>query len=153
MNDGVVVIGIGNPYRRDDGVALEVLRGVEALRLPGVRCLESDGESTALCDAWTGAQLAVVIDAMRSGAAAGTLHVGTMGADALAVHTPSGGSHALSLADALALGEVLERLPARLLVVGVEVGEVGDGPGLSEAVAAAVAAAVRAVREACTEVA
>lgn len=153
MSDGIVVIGIGNPYRRDDGVGIEVLHRVEALHLPDVRCTESDGESTSLCEAWTGASLAVVVDAVRSGAAPGTLHVGTMGADAVAVHTPRGGSHALSLAEALALGEALDRLPERLTVVGVEVGDVGDGPGLSDAVAAAVEAAADAVREACAEAA
>jgi hydrogenase maturation protease len=152
MNESIVVIGIGNPYRRDDGVGLEVLRRVEELRMPGVRCMESDGESTALCDAWNGAALAVVIDAVRSGAAPGTLHVTTMGADAIAVHTPRGGSHALSLAEALALGEVLDRLPLHLLVVGVEAGDVGDGLGLSDAVASAVAPAVDAVRDACAGV-
>jgi len=151
MKEGIVVIGIGNPYRRDDGVGLEVLRRVEELRLPGVRCMESDGESTSLCEAWRDASLAVVVDAVRSGAAPGTLHVGTMGADAVAVHTPRGGSHALSLADALALGEVLDRLPGRLAVVGVEAGDVAQGPGLSDAVAAAVDAATEAVRAACSE--
>lgn len=153
MNDGIVVIGIGNPYRRDDGVGLEVLRRVEELHLPGVRCVESDGEATSLCEAWRDASLAVVVDAVRSGAAPGTLHRGNMGADGMAAHTPRGGTHALSLADALALGEALERLPGGLAVVGVEAGDVGDGPGLSDAVAAAVDAATDAVRDACMEMA
>lgn len=158
MKAGVVVIGVGNPYRRDDGVGVEVLGRVEAAGLGGVRCMESDGAPASLCDAWTGARLAVVVDAARSGSPPGTVHVTTIGDGSMpaSAATPRGGSHALSIADAVALGEVLERLPQRLLIVGVEVGDVGDGPGLSQAVLAAVTPAAdvvcAAVRAALGEV-
>jgi hydrogenase maturation protease len=51
---------------------------------------------------------------------------------------PTVGTHALGLAEAIALGRALERLPARLVVVGVEASETDSGHGLSPAVAGAV---------------
>lgn len=67
----VVVIGVGNEFRRDDGIGPEVLSrlrehmgaepgaGVETM----VQLVYSDGESASMIEAWTGAILAVVVDA------------------------------------------------------------------------------------------
>ena len=69
----VVVIGVGNEFRRDDGAGPTArLRG----RVPGgVELLVCDGEPTRLIEAWDGAALAVVIDAVRAEPAVpGRLH-------------------------------------------------------------------------------
>ena len=59
-----VLIGIGNPYRRDDGIGPALAAEIEQLRPPGVSVTVSDGEPTWLLDAWSGAPLAVVVDAV-----------------------------------------------------------------------------------------
>ena len=46
-----VVIGIGNPYRRDDGVGPALIEALETTGLPGVRLVAADGEPAALIDA------------------------------------------------------------------------------------------------------
>ena len=55
------MIGIGNPYRRDDGIGPAVAAAVDALLLPGVRVLGCAGEMTQILDAWAGACNGVVI--------------------------------------------------------------------------------------------
>ena len=65
---GVTVIGIGNPYRRDDGAAGAVL-GALAPRWGGdsrVRLVELDGESARVMQAWEGSALVWIVDAVRS---------------------------------------------------------------------------------------
>ena len=66
--NGVVVIGVGNRYRRDDGAGPAVLDAlaVQTRRLQRARLVELDGEPARIVDAWTGADLAVVVDAVRS---------------------------------------------------------------------------------------
>ena len=59
----VVVIGVGNTHRRDDGVGPLVAAEVAADCPAGVRVLTCAVEPTAILDAWDGADLAVVIDA------------------------------------------------------------------------------------------
>jgi len=59
-----VVIGIGNPFRNDDGIGPAAAAQIEGLRLPGVRVVMSDGEPAGLLEAWAGADLAVVVDAI-----------------------------------------------------------------------------------------
>jgi hydrogenase maturation protease len=44
MSDDVVVIGIGNDFRRDDGVGLAVAEELAKRNLPGVRVVTAIGE-------------------------------------------------------------------------------------------------------------
>ncbi len=130
------MIGIGNSYRRDDGVGLAVADEIAKRGLPGVRVLTAIGEPGAILDAWTGAALAVVIDAaVDAGSTPGCVRRWTPG-DAASTAVVS--SHALGLPQTYALGEALGQLPDALVVFTVDVADTGDGVGLSPAVAAAV---------------
>jgi len=62
----VVVIGVGNEFRRDDGAGPAVLARLRDRVPPGMELVVTDGEPTRLIEAWTGAALAVVIDAVRA---------------------------------------------------------------------------------------
>ena len=67
------VIGIGNPLRGDDAIGLLVARRVRELAGPEVEVMELEGEPARLIDAWQGAALVVVVDAVKSGAAEGSV--------------------------------------------------------------------------------
>src|ERR1700752_5325021 len=58
-----VVIGIGNEYRSDDGVGLIVAAAINERKLPGVCVVVGTEDPMDLLDAWSGAALALVIDA------------------------------------------------------------------------------------------
>jgi hydrogenase maturation protease len=139
-----VVVGVGNPFRGDDGVGIAVARAARG-RLPReVEVVCACGEPARLLDLWDGADLAVVVDALRrDGGVPGSVQVVDLASAAAATSLRT--SHGLGVADALRLGAVLERLPGRVAVVGVDVGVVTAGPGLSPAVTAAVPRAADAV--------
>ena len=61
-----MVIGVGNEFRRDDGAGPAVVARLRDLAPPGVRLVITDGEPTRLIEAWAGAALAVVVDAVRA---------------------------------------------------------------------------------------
>jgi hydrogenase maturation protease len=140
-----VVIGVGNEYRRDDGVGLAVaarLRG----RVPvGVEVLECEQEPSRLIDAWQGAESALVVDAVESGAAPGTLHRFDAGAGPIPAGVFRSSTHAFGVGDAVELARVLGKLPSRVVVYGVEGGEFAAGEGLTAPVEAAVEPAAKAV--------
>ena len=138
---GAVVIGIGNPLRRDDGIGPAVAAGLAAHDLPGTRVLTCPAEPTALLDAWEGAALAVLIDAV-AGDRPGRVRTCSL-AD-LAEAAPVS-SHDLGLRQAYELGRALGRAPASVVVVTVDIADIGHGQGLSPAVAAALPEAMRAV--------
>lgn len=139
-----VLIGLGNEWRRDDGVG-PALTALLASRVePEVRVVDLDGDPARVIEVWDGAELAVLVDAVRSGAAPGTLFRTEVGSTSSAVSLPAGttdpSSHGLGVGEAVDLGRVLGRLPDRLVVHGVEAADLGDGPGLSPAVAAVLPA-------------
>src|ERR1035437_8359703 len=92
---GIVVIGVGNEYRSDDGAGIAVARRLRALFPTGVTILEESGEGTALMEAWQGAAWVMLVDAVRSGASPGTIHH----LDARAAPLPMGFFHYSTHAD------------------------------------------------------
>ncbi|GAA1599142.1 MULTISPECIES: hydrogenase maturation protease [Kribbella] len=156
MTAAVVVIGVGNEYRRDDGIGPALIAALEDRWLPGVRLLVSDGEPARLIDDWSGVPLAIVVDAvlcepsdpgefyrtevpLHQHTAAGSAE------PAAEVHTHSAGSHSLGIPDALRLGEALDHLPQRLVVYAVEAADVSFGTDFSAPVADALPRLVDAV--------
>jgi hydrogenase maturation protease len=148
MSSRVVVIGIGNRFRRDDAFGPQVLDRVAPHLPQDASAQESDGEPGRLIDVWAGAELAVVIEAVRRGSAAGTISdivVDGGVEDWPRQDTTEYGSHSLGIAHAIALGRAVGRLPRRLRIVGVEPADLGYGDGLSDPVQASVDRAARLV--------
>lgn len=133
----IVVIGVGNPFRRDDGVGPAVAERLRAQRLPGVRLAVSDGDAAGLIELWDGARLAVVVDALwAEPATPGKIHrVSVLEPPRWTAGEAS--SHAMDFGEAVELARVLGRLPRRLVLFAVEAVDLGFGAGLSPAVAAA----------------
>lgn len=134
-----VVIGVGNPYRADDGIGPAVVGLLEQLNVGSTLLTRSLGEATELIDLWTGADLAIVVDAVLAEPA----HPGRV--HRLVVHRPptersrAASSHGMDLGEAVELARVLDRLPGELVLYAVEVDRVGYGQGLSAPVAEAAA--------------
>jgi hydrogenase maturation protease len=142
-----LVVALGEPTRRDDGCGPRVLEALRARRLPGVELPEPVADPTALLDLWEGAELAVVVDAMRSGAAPGSVARLEGRALARAPRATTTSSHGLSLRDAAELGEALGRMPRRLVAYLIEARDVGPGESLTAEVAAAVQRTAQWVEE------
>ena len=139
-----VVIGVGNPYRRDDGVGPAVIDRLRDRAPAGVRLDESDGEPSQLLELWSGADLAIVVDAVRTAdGRPGRVHRRQLDR-AVSVGSPAS-SHRVDLGDAVALALAVDRMPGTLVMYGIEVADTSYGPGLTPAVetaADAVAAAI-----------
>jgi hydrogenase maturation protease len=132
-----IVIGVGNEYRRDDALGPAVVELVRNEGLTGIEFAECDGEPSRLMELWAGADLAVVVDAVRTDPARpGKVH-------RMSAHHPSAAaagatsSHGFDLGEAVALARALDRMPRQLLLYAVEVADTGYGVGLSPNVAAA----------------
>ena len=144
----VLVAGIGNVFRTDDGFGSEVARRLAALPWPdGVRVVDYGirGMHLAydLLDPW---DALVLVDALPGGDGVGTVEVLEIGAE----HLGTGGqvdAHGMDPATVLAnLAALGGRLPPSTLLVGCRIAETGEGMGLTPVAAAAVDEAVRAVQ-------
>ncbi|MFE1443518.1 hydrogenase maturation protease [Streptomyces sp. NPDC058739] len=152
---GTVVIGIGNEFRRDDGVGWAVvalLRERAALRPPsrGTVLAQSDGDPGRLIGLWEDTALTVVVDAcFPPSARPGRTHRWAADPDGYLRSAAAGrqSTHGLGLAEALRLARCLGRMPERLVVYAVEGADGALGEGLTSAVAAAVPLLARRVEE------
>ena len=140
------VIAVGNLLRADDGAGVEVVRRLAGRVPAGVCLIELGGEPAELLDAWDDLETVVVVDAVRTGGKPGTVHQFDASTAPLPAHTGGASTHGLGLADALELGRALDRLPARVVVVGIEVADDRTvGGELSRPVQDAIADAVAGV--------
>ena len=130
----VLVIGIGNELRGDDGAGVEVARRLRGpARHAGIEVRELRGEPTRLLEAWEGCDAVVLVDTMRSGAPAGTIRRFDASREPLPVPLRgSSSTHAFSLDQAIELGRALDRLPETVIVFAVEGRTFEAGSGLSE---------------------
>ena len=135
----MILIGVGNGWRGDDGAGLAVARRVRELAPDGVEVREVEGDATALVEAWSGADHVVVVDAAQSDAAAGTVQRFDARAQPLPVRSLRSSTHAFGVADAVELSRALGRLPDRLDVYAIEGASFTAGESLSRAVERAVA--------------
>ncbi len=133
---GIVVIGLGNRYRGDDGVGVAAAAELNRLALPGVRVVTDIVEPMSLLEAWSGARLAVVID----GAVGTPPRPGRVRRCDLSEAAPCDGlsSHSIDIGRTHALGEALGRVPGELVLLTVEVADTGHGAGLTPRVERAV---------------
>ena len=146
-------MGVGNPWRRDDAAGLVVARRLRGTLPPEVEVLEREGEPTGLIDSWDGADRLWVVDAVSSGANAGTLHRIDATREALPAELFRTSTHHVGLAEAVELARVLGRLPEQIVVYGIEGERFDVGDELTPMVDDAASRAADAVREevlACT---
>lgn len=147
-----MVIGVGNDFRRDDGVGWAVVSRLreraERGALPkGTELVVSDGDPGRLIGLWEDADLAIVVDAAHAHPGRpGLVHRIELEGPELRPSTQAS-SHGLGLGEAVELSRVLERLPGRLVVFAVEGEDHALGTGLTEPVAAVVGPLVRRIEE------
>ena len=142
VGGGVVLAGIGNEMRHDDGAGPVVVARAAQLA-PGhagglFAALETSlSEPLALLGYWDGADVAIVVDAVRSGAVPGTVTLTWFEEGAVTLRRagrrrPS--THGLGVADVYCLAHELGLAPRRVALVGVEGQDFSHGEGLSEPV-------------------
>ena len=114
-------------------VVIERLRGRVA---PSVALVESVGDATHLLETWRDAGLAIIVDAVVSGGAVGSIQR-IDGMEGFPSTWRSASTHLVGLAEAIDLGAAVGVLPEAMVVYGIEIGRVEPGVGLSSAVATA----------------
>ncbi|MGC1453323.1 MAG: hydrogenase maturation protease [Candidatus Sulfotelmatobacter sp.] len=130
----MLIIGCGNRDRGDDGAGLMV---AQRLRELGVKSEIRTGEALALIEAWKGADDVVVVDAVVTGSAAGKVWLWDSGQVTTQLRL-SVSTHGFGVAEAIKLARILDVLPKRLRVFGIEGQRFDFGSEISPEVMCAV---------------
>ncbi len=152
----IIVIGIGQTMRGDDAAGVEAVRrwqqkfpdtasrseiSVEFSELPGL----------ALLDLLGGFDDVLIVDAVQSGAAPGTVHR-LSPKDLASFGTESKSAHGWGVAETLELGRQLQLIVANpsIRLIGVEAQELELGQPMSEAVEESLPAVCQAIEDELT---
>jgi len=140
----ILVLGLGNMLLSDDGVGpalLQQLVETENSWNGEVEFLDGGTQGLALLGQLSGRRALIIVDALKKGAAPGTVYRLTL--PELREVSPGRASsgHESNAGELLAAAELLDELPDRLFVVGVEPDKITTGLGLSPAVQEALPAA------------
>lgn len=116
----LVVIGVGNPDRADDGLGPLVIARLGSL--PDTRVISLSRDAFGIIEQWTGAEEVVLIDAaaVTSGPGPGRIHRIDLSVDELPCELGLSSTHAFGLAEAISLARALDRLPKSVIVYAVE---------------------------------
>jgi hydrogenase maturation protease len=144
------VIGIGNAWQGDDAAGLVVAQQLRDRAGEEITVLELEGEPVSLVEAFDGADEAVLVDAVRSGAEPGTVHRIDATDDPVPATLSAASTHTLGVGEAIELGRALGRLPRRIVLYGIEAESLAAGGELTPAVARAVDEVVERVLAECT---
>jgi hydrogenase maturation protease len=140
----ILVLGLGNTLLSDDGVGPVLVR-----RLADRKCswtkdvdfVDGGTQGLALLGHLGGRHAVIIVDAVKMGAPAGTVHRLTLPELRQFRSGRAGSGHESNAGDLLAAAELLNELPSWLCVVGVEPEKVTTGVVLSPAVQEALPAA------------
>jgi hydrogenase maturation protease len=127
----VLVIGVGNEYRSDDGVGLMVARRLAEMDLEGICVIRISGEGTGLLEAWQDWEMVVLVDAVSSGGEPGTVY--RIDANNLDAGDVLAGisTHGFGIGEAIRLARAIGQLPPWLIIYGIEGKRFDPGLGLS----------------------
>jgi hydrogenase maturation protease len=141
-----LVIGVGNPGCGDDAAGPALVARLRRRAPRDAELLESDGELLVLLAALEGRERVILVDAARSGRPPGSIARFADAELSGVAELRAGSTHALGLAQALALNRTLGRPPGEVVVYAIEGVSFRPGDGLSPEVAQAVRRAERMVR-------
>lgn len=134
----VLVVGIGNPDRGDDGFSAAVIARLRGHTPDGVHLLVRKADPLALIDDWDGYGAVILVDAAMLVNELGRVHRIDLTENPLPLGWGPPSSHAFGLAETVELARNLGRLPRNLVLYLVEGQNFETGAPLSLAVTTAI---------------
>lgn len=146
-NRRMLVVGVGNPERGDDGIGPMVAANLAQRSWDGVRVLVCNGDALSLIEEWGDTEVVVLIDAAAPVSRPGYIHRMDLASQKWVRGLSRSSTHALGIPEVIDLARTLGRLPRRLIVYAVEGASFEPGAAMSADVARAADELTRLVRD------
>jgi hydrogenase maturation protease len=140
-----VVVGLGNRFRGDDRVGLEVAARLRQRVPAGTEVVAIEGDPTPLLEILEGSELVLVADAVNADSRPGSVQRFDATDEQIPGSVFGASTHAFGLSDTIELARALGKLHARVLVYGITGVDFSAGADMSAAVEAEVQNAVEQI--------
>ncbi|MBU0743784.1 MAG: hydrogenase maturation protease [Gammaproteobacteria bacterium] len=133
LESKVLIVGVGNPYRHDDGIGIEIIKILQQENNPQVILFDAGTDGFSLLDKLALYKRAIIIDAVYMGEKPGEVRLFTPKEARLKIKSDALSTHGFGLAEVLKLAEELG-IEAEIKIIGIEPESIDFGEGLSEVV-------------------
>ena len=132
-------------FRSDDAAGYIVAHSLTNKSLPHTAVIEESGEGAVLMDSWKNVEAVVLVDAVSSGSKPGTIHRFDAHKDIIPSRFFHYSTHAFSVAEAVEMARVMNRLPSKMIIYGIEGRNFQTGVGLSPEVQQSVPEVIQSI--------
>ena len=115
----ILIIGIGNPFRGDDGAGWAVVDALEGKVDAGIKLSKIRGDIAELLDVFANYSTVYLIDACSTNALPGHWQRIDARRSPLPQENSQTSTHGLSLSQAIALAKTLDQLPSKLIIYAI----------------------------------
>jgi hydrogenase maturation protease len=130
-----IVIGIGNNYRRDDGVGLEIAGRIEKMNLGDISVIKSNGDLTGILEEMGEFDKVIIADSVSSGARPGTVYRIVPDDSKYSFRREKKlSSHRFEINEVLRLAQNISKPVKNVIIYGIEGKDYSHGEGLSSEV-------------------
>jgi len=132
----------------DDGIGIHVVDALRKEKLPGnVTVFDGATRAFDVLESMEGSERAVIVDAYKKGGAPGSIYRFSFDpADEVKDNAMNLSMHDINFLDALEAGKGIYRLPAEVVIIGIEPETLECGLGLSAELTKALPAIFEAVK-------
>jgi hydrogenase maturation protease len=142
-----LLLGIGNPFRRDDGIGPAVIKRLQSEQtLEGVDLLDGGTDGLALIDVIQEYAKVLIIDAVDMGMGPGEVKTFSPEDAKLTIKTDALSTHGFGLAEVITLMRKLE-MNTDLRMIGVQAKDVSFGEGMSPEISSKIEEILKLVKK------
>lgn len=140
----IIVVGIGNPYRGDDGAGWAVIDRLKEVMGSAIEFVKQRGDIAELIDIFAHYHTVYLVDAYQSHALMDLWKRIDIHQEPIPDEHPQTSTHGFSIAQAISLAKNLDQLPNKLILYAIK----GDNYTISDHLSPVVAKSIDEVTEA-----
>ena len=129
----LLVAGVGNPYRRDDGIGIEIINILQKENNPGLVLFDGGTDGFSLFDQLVLYKCAIIVDAVLMGEHPGVVKIFTPKEAKIKIKSDALSTHGFGLAEVLKLTEEFA-IETEIKIIGIQPEDISFGNGLSKVV-------------------
>lgn len=127
----ILIIGVGNPFRSDDGIGPAIIKILQAENNPDFVLVDGGTDGLALLDQLAEYEKSIIIDAVQMLEAPGVVKSFTPAEAKIKIKSDVLSTHGLGLAETLKLVDELN-IKTKIKIIGIQPQNVDFGDGLSD---------------------
>ena len=131
MKSKILVIGVGNPFRGDDGIGSAIIKILRTENSPDFVLVDGGTDGLALLDQLAEYKKAIIIDAVQMLEAPGVVRLFVPEEARIKIKSDVLSTHGFGLAEMLKLADELN-IKTKIKIIGIQPKSIDFGEGLSD---------------------